>query len=271
MRDRSNIVDLVLAFAATFVITLALWPRDAPRQIVRCNTADQGWKTYSIAINDPSLDDLKQKLRRWATPESHPAYVTAKWQKEVAEFYENSQPAAAEAKPIPRPVKRASRSPMTATISDTVTTASYETELEVPKQAVQMAAYVQPVTSPVDAPAEQPTASATATATKPADDSTYWSTVKASAVASMELVEARTASAPIVFDTVTPASWPQLAFHFAFLFGIAAACGYMHWLALAPLLKNTSFDQQPGGVLARIGTFSGVIALAMISAIAVWI
>ncbi|WP_182865045.1 hypothetical protein [Stieleria mannarensis] len=267
MRDRSNIVDLALAFAATFVITLALWPRDAPRQIVRCNMADQGWKTYSIAVNDPSLDELKQKLRRWATPESHPAYVTAKWQKEVAEFYENSRPAAAEAKPIPRPVKRASRTPMTATISDTVTTASYEMEWDVPDDAVQMAAYVQPVASPLDAPAEPPAAAAT----KPAADSAYWSTVKATAVASMEAVEARTASAPIVFDAVTPASWPQLAFHCAFLFGIAAACGYMHWLALAPLRKNTSFGEQPGGVLARIGTFSGVIVLAMISALAVWI
>ncbi|QDV82756.1 hypothetical protein [Stieleria magnilauensis] len=259
MRDRSNIVDLALAFAATFVITLAVWPRDAPRQIVRCHLTDHGWKTYSIAIDDPSLDELKRKVRTWSKPESHPEYVTAKWQKEVAEFYEKSQPARTQDGAVPRPVKRADRRPMTATISDTVTTASYETEIDEPADVIQQAAYAEPI-EPI---AEQPETSPT--------DAKYWSTVKASAVASMEAVEERSANVPVVFEKVAPASWPQLAFHFAFLLGIAAACGYMHWLRHAPLRTGASFGEQPVGVLARIGTFSGAIVVAMLSAVAVWL
>nr|WP_201723869.1 hypothetical protein [Rhodopirellula sp. SM50] len=262
MRDRSNIVDLALAFAATFVITLAVWPRESPRQIVRCHLTDQGWKTYSIAIDDPSLDELKRKVRTWSMPESHPEYVTAKWQKEVAEFYEKSQPARAQNDSVPRPVKRADRRPMTATISDTVTTASYETEIGDPTDVIQQAAYAEPIES-IDAIAEQPETSPV--------DAKYWSTVKASAVASMEAVQQRSANVPVVFEQVTPASWPQLAFHFAFLLGIAAACGYMHWLRHAPLRTGTSFGEQPIGVLARIGTFSGAIVVAMLSAAAVWL
>ncbi len=262
MRDRSNIVDLALAFAATFVITLAVWPRDAPRQIVRCHLTDQGWKTYSIAIDDPSLDELKRKVRKWSMPESHPEYVTAKWQKEVAEFYESSQPSRAQRDSVPRPVKRQPRRPMTATISDTVTTASYEMEIGDPAEAIQQAAYAETVESiePIADPPE----------TSPVD-ANYWSTVKASAVASMEAVEARSANVPVVFEHVTRASWPQLAFHFAFLLGIAAACGYMHWLRHAPLRNGASFGEQPVSVLARIGTFSGAIVVAMLSAIAVWV
>ena len=86
MRDRSAQVDLALAFAATFVITLSIWPMSAPRQVVRCNADGQTWKTFSIALDDPNLQALKDKAERWSTPELHPRYVTAKWQKEVAEF-----------------------------------------------------------------------------------------------------------------------------------------------------------------------------------------
>ncbi|QDV43373.1 hypothetical protein Enr13x_32290 [Stieleria neptunia] len=259
MRDRSNIVDLALAFAATFVITLAVWPRDAPRQIVRCQLSDQGWKTYSIAIDDPSLDELKRKVRTWSMPESHPEYVTAKWQKEVAEFYEKSRPSRGKNDSVPRPVKRQTRRPMTATISDTVTTASYEMEIGDPAETIQQAAYAEPLDPITDQPETSPV------------DTNYWSTVKASAVASMEAVKARSANVPVVFEKVTPASWPQLAFHFAFLLGIAAACGYMHWLRHAPLRDGTSFGEQPIGVLARIGTFCGAIVVAMLSAVAVWV
>ena len=256
MRDRSTLIDLGLVFAATFVITLAMWPQATPRQVVRCNTPELGWKTYSIAINDPSLDALKKKVHRWKTPEFHPQYVTAKWQKETAEFYEKSIPCAgAEEGECSEPT-RDDQAPTTATLSDTVATASYEMPLQPEPQAVQSAGYIE---ATVDDEAASPS------------DANYWSNVKASAEASMEVVEARTANVPVVFEGVARSGWPQLAFHFAFLFGIAAACGYMHWQKLAPTRRETTFHDQPVAVLARIGTFAGSIVLAMVSCIAVWI
>lgn len=254
MKDRSTLIDLALAFAATFVITLALWPQTTPRQVVRCNTTEAGWKTYSIPIDDPSLDELKEKIHRWKTPEISSTYAAAKWQKEVAEFYENCKPCNADSdqEPCCEPTKE--HAPTTASISDTVITASYEMPIEsdhsADHSAVQTVAYLE-AASPSDA--------------------NYWATVRASAEASIKAAEERSMNVPVVFEKITSAGWPQLAFHFAFLFGIAAACGYMHWLKLAPIKRELAFHHQPLRTLARIGTFSGLICFAMISAIAVWV
>lgn len=275
MRDRSTHVDLALAFAATFVITLALWPRTTPRQIVRCNSAESGWKTYSIDVDDPSLAKLKQQIDQWKTPESHPAYVTAKWQKEVAEFYENCKPCEPSVAPSSgAPAKEAQRRsltvPLTATISDTVIIASYETNDQAATGAVQPAAFVEPAESTVAVTESEAQADDDAPIASPSD-ANYWSTVKASAAQSMATIEARSANVPVVFEGTVPSTWPQLAFHCAFLFGIAAACGYMHWILLAPIRRGVPFRDQPNGVLARIGTFGGVIVLALISSVVVWI
>lgn len=269
MRDRSSQADLALAFVATFVITLAIWPKTPPRQIVRCNTADQGWQTYSIAVDDPSLVTLRQKVKRWQTPESHPQYVTAKWQKEVAEFYENCKPCEVEDSAASESESGDPNEPTTATISDTVTTASYEVTAEDDSQVIQAASFVESVES-TRGPAESDQPKVDGSVASPSD-ANYWSTVKASATNSMAVIEERSANVPIIFERVAPAAWPQLAFHFAFLFGVAAACVYMHWLRFTPTRRGASFGEQPLGVLARIGTFSGAIILAMVCSIAVWI
>lgn len=250
MRDRSTLIDLALAFAATFVITLALWPKATPRQVVRCNTAEAGWKTYSIAIDDPSLDDLRQQVHRWNTPEADSNYASAKWQKEVAEFYEQCKPCEPADDQNTGSEPSDKDGPATATISDTVLRVSFEMPVATHRNPVQTAVYL-----------ESPSPS----------DTNYWASVKASAAASMKAVEDRSLNAPVIFEHVTPAGWPQLAFHFAFLFGVAAACGYMHWLKIAPIQRGTAFSDQPLRALARIGTFTGLICLAMLSSIAVWI
>lgn len=266
MRDRSTLVDLVLAFAATFVITLALWPQTPSLQIVRCQLDQQGWKTYSIAIDDPSLDELKERIRLWKTPESHPSYVTAKWQKEVAEFYEKSEPRHVSESADHATPKVRTGGAATATISDTVTRASYEMTVEdEASNPVQPAAYVESTAVEESAAVESEH-----WGSSPADGN-YWATVKASAVKSMEAIERRSANVPLVFESILPPTWPQLAFHCAFLFGIAAACGYMHWLRIAPVRRGTPLNAQPFAVLARIGTFSGAIAVAMISAVILWV
>jgi hypothetical protein len=260
MRDRSTTIDLILAFAATSVITLAFWPKTTPRQIVRCNTAQHGWKTYSIAVDDPTLAELKKKVYQWSTPEMDPRYATSKWQKETAEFYQSGQPCDEENSSDCDGSEQEADAPTTATLSDTVATASYETTLDQNRDAVQPAAYYA-TSSDLTGGQE---------ATSPSDNH-YWATVKASAEASIQSVESRSTDVPIVFDRIVLLGWPQLAFHCAFLFGIAAACGYMHWLRYTPIRTRTSLSHQPFSVLARIGTFGGCITFSMISAVAVWV
>ncbi len=314
MRDRFKTVDLALAFAAAFVITLAVWPKSSPRQIVRCYFADGGWETYSLDVNDPTLGTLKEKVKQWTTPESYPEYVTAKWQKEVAEFYDNGNPYPAQRAGLAAPklspparstpsqsVERSSAGghlddgPATATISDTVMTASYETFEDdgTDSYAVAQVGFELPVTdeetiATPSGEATQNTATQNTetlhTVTLPNDtaliasaelsgqsDSHYWRSVRESALASMQAIELKTQNAPIVFEGMSRPAWPQLAFHVAFLVGIVAACGYMHWLRLVPTESGVAFTAQPAKVLARIGTFGGVIVFALISSALVWV
>ena len=258
MRDRSTLIDLALVFAATSVITLAFWPKTTPRQIVRCNSPEQGWKTYSIAINDPSLVELKKKVLRWKTPEFNSRYATAKWQKEVAEFYQDCKPCISTEREETTSDPDQNDAPTTATISDTVTRASYEVPENAKSNGVRSVAYIESAESGLDVESSP-------------SDEIYWSTVKASAEASIKAVEQRSANVPVVFETITSAGWPQLAFHFAFLAGISSACGYMHWMRFAPTRRGKSFREQSPQTLARIGTFCAVTCFALISSIAVWI
>ena len=239
MKDRATLIDLGLAFAAVFVTTLAIWPRTQESQLVRCHLGDDQWATYRIATSDPTLGSLRTKLERIQTPEAYPSYAAAKWRKSLAEFYTQN--------PTTPP-------PTTASLSDQVAPASFEVSSE------------QSESASVD---QADFALAEASVASPSDIN-YWDSVRTSAEKSMAEVENRASSAPVVFGDVISPTWPTHAFHFAFLLGIGAACGYMHWLRTVPVVANAPLGDQPVSVLARIGTFGGLIAFAMICSIAVW-
>jgi hypothetical protein len=276
----------MLVFAATFVITLAFWPRQQPRQVLHCRGAGSEWKTYSIPAADPSLVNIESLLYRWRTPEFDRRYVTAKWQLEVARFYQQSASEVGAARTAAHQSSRTRPGGTSFQLSDTVATVSFELPAESDGDAdaeaapagagVRSAGYLQPV------PTAQPTAAAftlpgaggsaeDATASGHGFDHQYWAAVIEQAERSIEATLRRTENAPVVMGEVRRAGWPSLAFHVALLLGLAAACGYMHWLRVAPLDSRTPFKGQRTAVLARLGTFGGLVGFSMICVLTLWI
>lgn len=281
MKDRSTSIDLLLSFAAIFVITLALWPRSGPRQIVKMRDDKGTWKTYSFDIKDPNLETLREKVQEWTNLDGDPEYVAAKWQLELSEFY--AQAENAKRKPngetespgqppsnvallhledsdLGSALPPTTLPPTTATLSDSVATVSFEQPSSEEGELEQAEFH-----------ASEEEDLAVGGALPSPSDANYWATVKEAATAKMTEIESRRSDVPISFENVTASASPQLAFHFAFLLGIGAACGYMHWLKHVPAEKAVPLEKQPLKVLARAGTFTGLIAFAMITAIAVWI
>jgi len=280
MKDRSVQVDLMLAFAATFVITLAFWPQASPRQVLHCRVAETEWKTYSIPVADPSLADIKSRLYRWQTPEFDRRYVTAKWQMEVARFYQQSASQAQDAAGTEQAQRQPD--PTTFRISDRVATVAFE--LPVPPEAptaesaanaavVRSAEYIEQETaagetSPYGATRQSGLANILAGAPQ---DPHYWSRVIEQAERSIQATLQRTENAPVVLGDVRRSGWPALAFHFALLFGLAVACGYMHWYRIARLDNQLPFKEQSTWVLARLGTFGGLVSFAVVCLLTLWI
>lgn len=280
MKDRSQTIDLLLVFAAAFVITLSWWPKDKPRQVVRCNTPQTGWGTYSIALDDPSLADLQQRLDEWSKLESDSSFLAAKWEKETAEFYlADSQQLTSKPAVGPAPKEDGIGAvtlvgPATIQLSDTIATASYETPIiNLPPSDVEVDPESGSQTTDNFA---LPTHAGDEIASKPesdqsASDREHWQNVLAKANSVIASTKKSKANPPVVIEGRTGAGWPPLAFHLAFLLGICGACGYMHWNKRAPLRRGMEFRDQPTTVLARIGTYCGVVGLAMLSALAIWI
>ncbi|OYP34460.1 hypothetical protein [Rhodopirellula sp. MGV] len=341
MKDRPQLLDQLLVFSATFVVVLGLWPAQAKRQVLHCQTGvdaesnTQQWTTYSIPVDHPSLAKLKESVERWQTPENDPVYVTAKWRKQVAEFYEKSSPCKSDSlnaedcvgtnveddaeQHTPKSRRRSHSGPTTASISDSVITASYEIPVDedaVPScsdlvitesnkaklQAKESAGAIRQVDYQVTlnevpqadlAPKHQPATetkslaktnsvaqadaelsmvadASSASADETSADVRYWQQVKESAAASIEQIETRAANPPVIIGEVTKAGPSQFAFNLAVLLAIAAVCGYMHWFKLTPMQAGVEYRDQPIGVLARLGTFGGIVTLAFISAVVVW-
>ena len=293
MKDRTRQVDLALAFVATFVITLALWPQPSPRQVVHCRAGNSDWKTYSIAVNDPSLAEIKTLLHRWQTPEFDRRYVTAKWQIELAKFYQSAAARPGRKLSIAKQAVR-SDSPATFRLSDTVATVSFDMPADAESSerdtagfqtqqyqaaAVQSAGYEVPIataTGEVDPQSHKLQSQKLATDEQPSAtirhaDPEYWAQMIEQAQKSIDATLQRTRNAPVVLEQVRPAGWPALAFHVAILAGLIAACGYMHWLRIAPWNTTCGFTSQSSRVLARVGMFAGVVSFSMICVLTLWI
>ena len=268
---RANKIDLLLTFAATFALTVAFWPRNAPLQVVRCLDQERGWNTYSVSTDDPALGKLRDKLDRWRSPEYDPAYAAAKYRKELAERYRDELAQTTVAEPLLKPVVELPSAPAevpaqaaTARLSDTVTFASYEQEIadeskpetaDAQPDAVQLAnaeieAEIPVVTSPSDAD--------------------YWDRISKEAEAEMRRVEEARSEPPIVFGALLPPSLPKRAFHAAFLFGILGACLYMHWLVRCPYRYRAAFYKQAPSVLLRQLAFLATNVFALVSSWMAW-
>ncbi|MCC9601522.1 hypothetical protein LOC67_13275 [Stieleria sp. JC731] len=335
MKDRSQLLDQLLVFSATFVIVLGMWPAQAKRQVLHCltgidaDTGNQKWTTYSMPVDHPSLPELKQSIENWQVPENDPVYVTAKWRRQVADFYEKSSVRSQASLPqtdSDKNVKirsgrnaKPSSGPTTASISDSVMTVSfelpvdesqttnsceddiasssdllaplpvargviqqvgYETELnQVPHAELPMSRSAV-VTSDYEVKSQEVASIEVASAeidspTMAVDsfagsDAQYWRDVKAAADVSISKIESRAANPPVVLGDIQKAGPSQFAFNLAVLLAIAAVCGWVHWRKRTPVLSNVEFRDQPIGVLARIGTFGGIVTLAFISAVVVW-
>ncbi len=287
MKDRSVQVDLMLVFAATFVITLAFWPQGTARQVLHCRAAGGDWKTYSIPEADPSLVKIRSLLYRWRTPEFDRRYVTAKWQLELAKFYQQSavESGAAESAAQRQPPRQTAAAVFQ--LSDSVDTVSFDrppaaggeaaASTATAEAGVQSAGYLetnsaapQTTAEPIAPPAaEFPTEDTKRSG--PGFDDRYWTAIIAQAERSIEATLRRTENAPVVVGEQRPAGWPALAFHFALLLGLAAACGYMHWLRVAPLDSRMPFKGQRTAVLARLGTFGGLVGFSLICLLTLWI
>jgi hypothetical protein len=277
MKNRATDVDLFLAFVATFVITLALWPPTAPRQIIHCNQPGGDWISYSLPIDDPAIDNLRAKIDRWTSLESDRRYVTAKWQLQLADFYENksrqqkSQQAAASPKLLSTPLDA---KPMVAYLTDSVAVASYEEPVDSTETNSAAAAESNGSSTEsgklIGSLHSDPDANTDSNAHTAIDDAEYWASIRRQAQATINAAEARRENVPVVLESAPRHAWPQLAFHTAFLFGLAAACGYKHWLRKAPIAPERSFEKQPTKVLVRIGSFTGVVLFSVICSLAVW-
>jgi len=286
MKDRSVQVDLMLVFAATFVITLAFWPRQQPRQVLHCRAETSQWKTYSIPAADPSLVKIESLLYRWRTPEFDRRYVTAKWQLEVAKFYQQSASEVGAADTAAHRLPRSRSDAASFQLSDSVAAVSFDLPAEsdndadasaAPAEAgVRSAGYLQPSSAaPSDpVPHALPGGDSSAehsAATGNGFDHPYWAAVIEQAERSIEATLRRIENTPVVMGEVRRAGWPSLAFHVALLIGLAAACGYMHWLRVAPLDSSTPFKGQRTAVLARLGTYGGLVGFSMVCLITLWI
>ena len=267
MKDRSTIIDLTLAFASIFVITLAIWPRTETLQVIAIRDTDDQWTEYCIASLDPLVAEIELKLNEWSQIESNPTYVKAKWQSELAEFYSNG----AESKQKDPSIalahhhekEAADLGPATATLSDSVATVGFENAGEGESES-------QPTNSNIISQSRELNESGDADGTE-RGGKVYWNSVHQSAEATIASLEFRAGNPPLRLESKIGPQFPQLAFHFAFLFGIAAACGYRLWGERYPVAKGLDLESQHVYVLTRLGTAGGIVALAFISAITIWL
>ena len=129
---RPIVVDYLLVFAASCVITVAIWPRQEARQIFRLQSSDGQWKTRSLALNDPVLQSIENQIDAAAEFQDSPQFAVQNWQSELADFYrknpvekESFESISTDDQTAVGDSNAADRA-TTASISDEIVTASYE-------------------------------------------------------------------------------------------------------------------------------------------------
>lgn len=195
MKIRPAVIDYLLVFAASCVITVTIWPRGEARQILSLQTSDGQWQTRSLAISDPNLQLIDAKLKAIDAHNRSPEVAVAAWKEELLEFYQNSE--AEDSSNNASQTKDSTKDDdavTTASISDDVVTASYEE---------------------VDAREAEANAITRTSLQVPA-------------------AEIPKSEFPVELMGTIPPQKPSIAYQMAFLIGVLMACVYKHWLGLAP-------------------------------------
>ena len=90
---RLNRCDFLLLGCSIALAIFMLWPRLPDRQWVRIDSGSGQYQRYSVAINDPRLQDLKERLAKWEVPPTTRALRVARWHRELADYYCQLEPA----------------------------------------------------------------------------------------------------------------------------------------------------------------------------------
>ncbi|MEO1616642.1 MAG: hypothetical protein AAFV88_12370 [Planctomycetota bacterium] len=263
IRERRMSLDLVLIFAAVFTITLVTWPRQDARQVVRLQQEDDTWATRSLAVSDPQLTELRQKVRRWESPESDPDYATAKWRKETAEHYlaiskeersqtEESHSTSEIAQANQEPASPSDIMAPIARLSDDVELVHFDAAND-KSSSVSTASFQ-----------DSSQTSRKVQASQTSQATSYWRSVVDSANRRISVLEARAEEIPVDIGQTRATGWPPISLHAGLLAGLLACCGYMHWNRLAPWRPQAGSGGQSVATLARIGTYAGVVCWSLL-------
>lgn len=75
---------------AIAILTFAMMPADPPRQEFTWTDPSGNTQLYSLALDDPRLDELNTQLRVWRGEWPTTKLSLAKWRREIADFYAQS-------------------------------------------------------------------------------------------------------------------------------------------------------------------------------------
>ena len=85
--------DFLLLGCSVALTVFMLWPQLPDQQWVRIETETGQPQRYSVPINDPRLQVLKQRLAKWEVPKTTRALRVARWHHELADYYCQIEPA----------------------------------------------------------------------------------------------------------------------------------------------------------------------------------
>jgi hypothetical protein len=85
--------DFTLLGCSVALTVIMLWPDLPDQQWVGITRETGHHQRYSVPINDPSLQVLKQRLAKWETPTTTRALRIARWHHELADYYCQLDPA----------------------------------------------------------------------------------------------------------------------------------------------------------------------------------
>ena len=65
---RMTACDFLLLGSSVALLVVSLWPTQSDRQSLEIRTDDGHFQRYSVSVNDPRLEVIKVRLKRWRTP-----------------------------------------------------------------------------------------------------------------------------------------------------------------------------------------------------------
>lgn len=79
--------DFLLVLLSAAVLALLLWPPGPAIREVEVRRNDGSRQAYQLAVGDPKLANLTQKLQRWSNPKPNSRTAINKWKAELGSLY----------------------------------------------------------------------------------------------------------------------------------------------------------------------------------------